>query len=52
MARNLVFFSLMFFSSCTYAVNLAHTEGTASDVIEDTQTPSTTVTPQLNSTTK
>jgi hypothetical protein len=27
------------FPSCTYSVNLAHTEGTASDLIDEDQTP-------------
>lgn len=42
-------FSLMFLlTSCTYSINVVHTEGTASDVVDDTATvtatPSTTIT--------
>lgn len=36
---------IIFLSSCTYSVTLAHTSGTASDLIdeEQTATPSTSV---------
>ena len=34
--------------SCTYNVSMAHTEGQATDIIDDTQTPSNTVSPNLN----
>ncbi len=32
------------FVACTYTVNLVHTEGMASDVVDETNTPSTTLT--------
>lgn len=35
------------FSACTYSINLAHTEGEATDVIDDTQEASPTVSPKL-----
>ncbi len=34
--------------SCTYSINMIHTEGSASDVLDEQQTPSTTVSPNVN----
>ena len=39
---------LMFLSSCTYTISMVHTEGTASDVIDDTSTPTANISPTLN----
>jgi hypothetical protein len=33
--------------SCTYNVSMAHTEGMASDVIDDTQSPTNDIAPNL-----
>ncbi len=33
--------------SCTYSITMVHTEGSASDVVDEQQTPSTTVSPSL-----
>jgi hypothetical protein len=33
-------------TGCTYSINMAHTSGTASDVIDDT--PATTLSPNVN----
>ena len=42
-----ILFVVSIFSGCTYNVSMAHTEGTASDVIDDTQAPENTVSPNL-----
>lgn len=31
-------------TACTYSVNLVHTEGTASDIVDENQTPTATTT--------
>jgi len=38
----------LLFTGCTYSINMVHTEGQASDVVDETQTPSTTVSPNVN----
>lgn len=38
----------LFFNSCTYNVSMAHTEGTAEDVIDDTQSNTPNVSPNLS----
>lgn len=40
--RYLLFLGVVL-SSCTYSINMVHTEGSASDVVDETQTPSTSV---------
>ena len=30
---------LTILTSCTYSINMVHTEGTASDVVDETQSP-------------
>jgi hypothetical protein len=42
-----ILFVLSLFS-CTYNVSMAHTSGQASDVIDDNQTPTATVSPTLD----
>lgn len=41
--------SLMILSSCTYSINMIHTEGTATDVVDEASTPTAelTVTPNI-----
>lgn len=34
-------------SSCTYSITMVDTEGTASDIVDEQQTPSTSVTPTI-----
>lgn len=34
--------SLLCLTGCTYSITMVHTEGTASDVVDDTDTPSVT----------
>ncbi len=38
---------LVLLLSCTYSVNLIHTEGTATDMIDETQDVSPTVSPVM-----
>ncbi len=35
-------------SSCTYSLNFIHSEGTASDLVDETQATSPTVSPTVN----
>jgi hypothetical protein len=39
---------LAMLSSCTYSITMVHTEGSASDVVDEQQTPSTSVTPTVS----
>lgn len=39
---------LALLSSCAYSITMIHSEGQASDVVDETQTPSTTVTPTVS----
>lgn len=41
-------FLLALLSSCTYSITMVHTEGSASDVVDETQTPSTNVSPNVS----
>lgn len=45
---NLTIPILFIASACTYSITMVHTEGTASDVVDEQQTPSTTVSPHIN----
>lgn len=45
--KYLIFSGLFLCASCTYNISMAHTEGSASDVIDDTQTPTSTVSPDI-----
>lgn len=36
-----------FLASCTYSVSMAHTEGTATDTIDDTQSNTPNVSPTI-----
>ncbi len=40
----------LFLTGCTYSITLVHTDGTASDVVDETatNTPSTTISPRLS----
>lgn len=42
----LVFSCLL--TGCTYSITMVHTAGTATDVVDEQQTPSTTVSPNVN----
>ena len=39
--------SLLLLTSCTYSMTMVSTEGSAADVVDENQTPSTTVSPSL-----
>lgn len=43
--KGIILVSCLSLTGCTYNISMAHTEGTASDVIDDTQsnTPSTSI---------
>lgn len=42
--------SLFFLTSCTYSITMVHTEGQATDVVDETasNTPSTSVSPNIS----
>lgn len=44
----LVIFLCMIFKSCTYNVSMAHTEGKAVDVIDETSSTTPTISTQVN----
>lgn len=41
--NKLLVLSLFVLSSCTYSITLVHTEGTATDVVDTSQTPTADV---------
>lgn len=45
--RCLLILSFFSFASCTYNISMAHTEGTASDVIDDTASNTPEVSPTI-----
>lgn len=47
--KHMFFCLLALLSSCTYSITQVHTEGTATDVVDETatNTPSTTVSPTV-----
>ena len=45
--RKLALIALLALTSCTYTISMVHTEGTASDVIDDTSTPTANVSPTV-----
>jgi hypothetical protein len=46
--NKLIFGLFLLFSSCTYTITLVHTQGQATDVVDDTNTPTAHVSPTLN----
>jgi hypothetical protein len=42
----LILFLLM--AGCTYSITMVHTQGEASDVVDEQQTPSTQISPNLS----
>jgi hypothetical protein len=34
--------AVLLLTSCTYSINMVHTEGNASDIVDETQTPTAT----------
>ncbi len=48
MLIQLIVMIMCLFTSCTYNVSMAHTEGSASNVGDDSLTPTNTITPTLD----
>lgn len=50
MKKNLILIGVIpsLLSSCTYSITMVHTEGEATDVIDETTTPSTNISPNLS----
>ena len=46
--RRILLLSLICLSSCTYTISMVHTQGEASDVIDETSSASAKVDPQVN----
>jgi len=46
--KNILLIALTLLSSCTYTISMVHTQGEASDVIDETSSASAKVDPQLN----
>lgn len=45
--KYLILSLLAMLTSCTYTITMVHTEGTASDVVDETSTSTPTVSPTL-----
>lgn len=43
----LISLAILLLTSCTYSINLVHSEGTATDVIDENQTASPDVSPTV-----
>lgn len=43
--------SLLFLTSCTYAITMVHTAGSATDVVDETSTPTSSVSAPISATT-
>lgn len=48
MVSLLTLVSLMVFFSCTYSINMIHSEGTASDVVDENQRAAADISPNIN----
>jgi len=46
--KNMILISLFFLSSCTYSITQVHTQGQASDVVDETATNTPDISPNLN----
>lgn len=44
----LIIFATICFVSCTYSITMAHTEGSATDLIDETQDAQADIKPNLN----
>ena len=40
--------TFLLFQQCTYSVSMAHTDGTADDVIDETQSTSPVISPEIS----
>jgi hypothetical protein len=50
--KKLILLILPLLASCTYSITMVHTEGEASDVVDDTTTPTANVSPTVSIPTK
>jgi hypothetical protein len=48
MKKIMLLLAMLALSGCTYSITMVHTEGTASDVVDDTDTPTSTISPNIN----
>lgn len=48
MLRFLTIFMLTFLTSCTVSLNIIHSQGVATDVVDEDQKPANTVSPNIN----
>lgn len=48
MIKRLLILSLMGLSSCTYSINMVHTQGIADDVVDENQKADADIKPNLN----
>jgi hypothetical protein len=39
---------LLLLTACSYSINMIHSEGTATDMVDETQSPSPTVSPTVS----
>lgn len=46
--KNILLIALLALSSCTYTISMVHTQGEASDVIDETSSASAKVDPVVN----
>jgi len=48
MKKIMLFLAMLALSGCTYSITMVHTEGTATDVVDETSSPTSSVTPNVN----
>jgi uncharacterized protein YceK len=48
MKKIMLFLAIFALSGCTYSITMVHTEGTATDVVDETSSPTSSVTPNVN----
>ena len=47
MKKTMLFLAMLALSGCTYSITMVHTEGTASDVVDETSSPTSTISPNV-----
>ena len=48
MKKTMLLLAMLALSGCTYSITMVHTEGSASDVVDETSTPTSSVSPNVN----
>jgi hypothetical protein len=48
MKKTMLFIAMLALSACTYSIKMVHTEGNASDVVDETSSPTSSVSPNVN----